>query len=822
MSLDLSLFEPLERRQLLAVATNTVDTWTITGSDAGERITIDLRASDQRLRAIVDGQVVATRKLAGLRLIEVLGNGGNDVIKIDLRDESLAVGVWVNGGTGRDRIFGGALAENLGGGSGRDVIDGGRGDDIVRGGTDRDDLTGGDGNDYVQGNAGNDTLAGGDGDDRLTGGTGRDQLRGGSGSDKVVGGKDTDTLKGGTGADVLEAGGGVANLLFLQAGTDASVTGETDTTDVDDADEPLRRVQSQDELRDWLIERAVAQWKDSFGKPIDQIVWAYDQGVVRLASTSGGVVSAFSTDSASFTDSSTTNTQEAGVDEADLVETDGQYLYLVHNNELLVVDVREAARPKIVSTTPFAANEFVQGVYLDGDRVTVLTQTYGGYRYFGNVLWANDVRFAPQSKPTTTVTVLDVADRTAPTKVSETTFDGSVNTSRVIDGRLYLVLQDYLNAPSPQIVKNDNGADAYESEADYRERLEDGGIDDLLPHYATNGGASRDLLATPDVYVRDGTSLDSVTVALINLRDAAPDVVSSTSVVGASGTVYASADNLYLAGYGWNADEEADVLKFSLGLDQVSLAASGRITGQVLNQFSMDEEGEFFRVATTTGAFSGASNGVSVLDQVGDDLTLVGRADGIAKGESIFAARFVGDRAYLVTFLRMDPLFVLDMSDPTAPQVKGELEIPGVSTYLQPIAENLLVGVGVGESSAQASLFDVSDPTTPVRVDTFDLGGWSSLAAYDPHAFSYFPQQGVLALPSGDGQALKVLSVTSDGFDDLGTIEHEDGNTVSRSVRIAGNVFSIGTDAIRVRSLDDIDEEVATLDLPPLGPVSIE
>src|SRR5688572_13858211 len=112
MSSHVSSFERLERRRLLAVATNTLDVWTITGSDAGERITIDLRASDQRLRAIVDGQVIATRLVKGLKLIEVLGNGGNDVIKIDLHDANPNLGVWVNGGTGRDRIFGGALDEN--------------------------------------------------------------------------------------------------------------------------------------------------------------------------------------------------------------------------------------------------------------------------------------------------------------------------------------------------------------------------------------------------------------------------------------------------------------------------------------------------------------------------------------------------------------------------------------------------------------------------------------------------------------------------------------------------------------------------------------
>jgi uncharacterized secreted protein with C-terminal beta-propeller domain len=285
---------------------------------------------------------------------------------------------------------------------------------------------------------------------------------------------------------------------------------------------------------------------------------------------------------------------------------------------------------------------------------------------------------------------------------------------------------------------------------------------------------------------------------------------------------------LYLAGSDWSDEETitTQVVKFSLGVDQVTLEATGAVVGDVLNSFSMDENGRNFRIATTHDWGSESASAITVLDQVGDDLTQIGQVDGLAAGEQIFGARFMGDRAYLVTFRQVDPLFTIDMADATAPKVIGTLKVPGVSNYLFPVDETHLIGVGrSGDDTGrlggvQLSLFDVTDFAKPKQVDTYEFGdksGWtSSPAIWDPHSFSYFPEYGVLALPvSGlkQREQMEVFSVDlAKGFTRLGGIDHE--GEVQRSVRIGGVIYSIGSDGIKAYALNDLKNEVSHLDLP--------
>jgi uncharacterized secreted protein with C-terminal beta-propeller domain len=241
----------------------------------------------------------------------------------------------------------------------------------------------------------------------------------------------------------------------------------------------------------------------------------------------------------------------------------------------------------------------------------------------------------------------------------------------------------------------------------------------------------------------------------------------------------------------------------------------------VLNQFSIDENGQYLRIATTGSWGLDASNNVFVLDQVGGELRTVGSLEGIARGETLFATRFVGDRAYAVTFQRIDPLWTIDLSDPTAPKIAGELVIPGFSNYLQPIDDTHLIGIGRaaggGYGGVQLSLFDVSDIANPVRTQVFDVastGHWSnSIAADDHHAFSYFPEAGVLAFPVREDTAtdtaarMEVFRVSPrTGFTRLGDVE-QDGD-ILRGVRIGDQLFSVGDRVIKAVELDDPDSVV--------------
>ncbi|HSH59494.1 MAG TPA: beta-propeller domain-containing protein, partial [Acidimicrobiales bacterium] len=270
-----------------------------------------------------------------------------------------------------------------------------------------------------------------------------------------------------------------------------------------------------------------------------------------------------------------------------------------------------------------------------------------------------------------------------------------------------------------------------------------------------------------------------VSVLSVDAEDPRPGP--AATVLGAGELVYASAKNLYVTTTRWTGpvpledgsdnartrpgivpgEGTTDIHKFAI-TDKVrtQYLASGRVPGRVLNQFSMSELSGDLRVATTSDGTSqgrdetGASESrVSVLRQEGEALNTVGSVDGLGKGERIYAVRFLGDRGYVVTFRQTDPLYVIDLADPTRPAVKGELKIPGYSAYLHPVGEHRLIGVGQEATEqgrpvgTQVSLFDVSDPGSPERLAQAVLPRSHSEAEFDHHAFLYWPSTGLTLLP---------------------------------------------------------------------------
>jgi uncharacterized secreted protein with C-terminal beta-propeller domain len=612
------------------------------------------------------------------------------------------------------------------------------------------------------------------------------------------------------------------------------------------------------------------------------------------------------TDTTSGGQTSGTNTQEAGVDEADLVETDGQYIYSLEDDELIIASASPASAMSVVSRRAIDGTPL--GLYRHGDRLTVLTGApmfYGLPVDFAAGIAATDVIMPPwgRSEPKITVTVLDVSDAASPTVVETTKLDGMYDGSRLIGDQLYIVVRNDVWVPTPETIPNpdydpdslpkpgtdpveggtgggtgaggvvgvsataagvnggliapwpsdpSNSPTIYESEASYRARLEAMSLSDLLPGFeSTAGGSSRtgSLVAAPDAYVRDLGDLDVgqnlTSVALLNVGDSTGGPVATSTVAGYGGTVYASTDALYLAGPQWDSDggETTRLFKFGLRADAVPLVATGQVAGTVLNQFCMDEEGDDFRIATNQWSFNpedgtgGSASNLFVLQQTGNDLETVGSVRNLAHGERLQSARFVGDRAYVVTFRQVDPLFTIDLSDSAHPRVAGELKVPGFSTYLHPISEDLLLGLGRDidpetqqDRGLQLSLFDVSDLSSPKRLATYKLSDdfANSEAEYDHHAFAYFSDKQIVAVPvteyggivtDGDGlvvdggysQTLAVLRVDVAGkqFQSLGKETPPSG--VRRSLRIDDVLYAVGTEHIQAVELEDPATVIKTL-----------
>ncbi len=601
---------------------------------------------------------------------------------------------------------------------------------------------------------------------------------------------------------------------------------------------------TNDQLRTYLLDLAKQQYGSLFGTTVP----VYGYGPYPYPEY-------LKMDSTATPPSSSTNTQVNGVDEADYVENDGKYLYVAHNGQLTIV---RAGDMSVTSQASLSGN--VLGEYLSGDRLTVVSQSGTGW-YGPQVKMA----YGPWQpwKPQTTVTVYDVADRTAPTVVKQTTFDGSYQSSRAVNGTVYLVLQRSLQLPAPNYtdtpiqyiappaapldavaaeskIRYDPNAPianrTYETWDDYVARVGDDIVSLSLPHAYTVGadGATVDLGVIADAgdIVRPQTpdQQSLVTVVSVDAKRSGrlADSV-GTMVSGWASTVYMNKGALYVASDDYGSATGTRIDRFAVAGPKVAWQATGVVPGTVINQFAMDERGGYLRVTTHTDS---NDNGIYVLDTAGATLDQVGQLTGLAPGEQLYAVRYVGNTAYLVTFVRTDPLFAVDLSHPASPTLTGELVVPGFSNYLQPVGDGLLLGIGQERETGNwnthldATLFNVADGT-PTQIDReyLDSGyqwSWSD-AQFDHHALLYSAQDGLLVVPvSASGydpqtgyrysQYLKVLRVTPAGLEVVGEIQPTD--SVQRTVRIGDVLYAVGDTSVTAYRLSDLSEIGTTAPAP--------
>ncbi len=448
-----------------------------------------------------------------------------------------------------------------------------------------------------------------------------------------------------------------------------------------------------------------------------------------------------------------TNTQEVGVDEGDMVETDGTHVFVASQDGVRIVDVAEAR-----VTAKLDVPEGGHQLLLDGTHLLVATQPYTGID--------------------TVVSVYDVSDVSGPVLLRRSHLEGHLSAARAIDGTARLVLTSSLASRLPFVYPNQFGLDEDRALQRNKDIILQSTIDDWMPRLfdeaadGTFGDMSNALdcsaVAAPSEFAGLGVSW----IASLDVRNAGQPI-GSAGIVSNSDSVYASPTSIYMATVPWDWYQPVDgavapqttepktlIHKFALGEGgSASYVASGEVAGQLLNQFSMSEYEGDLRVATTSFGWSGTaqpSSAVRVLRADGTDLAQIGIVDGLGNNEQIYAVRFLGTQGYVVTFRQTDPLYVIDLSDPTAPTLTGELKIPGYSAYLHPVGDGLLLGVGQDASAdgrvqgTQLSLFDVSDPANPQRLSTLSIGGTSE-AEWDHHAFLYWPEDGTILLPVSPG-----------------------------------------------------------------------
>ncbi|NLI70122.1 MAG: hypothetical protein GX364_04580 [Firmicutes bacterium] len=465
-------------------------------------------------------------------------------------------------------------------------------------------------------------------------------------------------------------------------------------------------------------------------------------------------------------DHASTNLQVQGVDEADILKTDGRYIYHVNGQRIVVADAYPPAEMKVLDMIDFEEDFRPLELYLDERYLVVMGMAFDDIPAGGGdpepMPEAEIEIYPPPSRyrSMVTVKVFDIGDKAGIKEVREIGVEGNYVSSRKIDEALYFVVNKDIDVG--RIMEDRKGA-GQESTPSYRDTAE--GSEDLV-----------DIGYDEISYFPEFTTPNYMIVGGINL-DRVEEEVKLQTFLGAGENIYASRENLYVAvtGYefkGWGGTGSHTVTsttlyKFALEGGSVAYRGKGEVPGRILNQFSMDEHDDYFRLATTTGEGWRADehtskNNLYILDET---LEIVGKVEGIAPGETIYAARFMGDRGYMVTFRTTDPLYVLDLGNPRHPRILGELKIPGYSDYLHPYDENHLLGFGKeaeevqpGEIFAQpfalqggmkVALFDVSDVSRPVEKYNITIGGrgTDSELLRDHKALLFNKERDLLAFP---------------------------------------------------------------------------
>lgn len=766
----------------------------------------------------------------------IIGGGGNDSLFGGAGDDDLQCGAgddYANAGSGDDKVIGGDGNDRLIGGADEDTIDAGLGNDYIDGGAGDDDLQCGAGNDYANGGSEDDTIIGGDGNDRLIGGTDEDTIDAGLGNDYIDGGTGDDALHGGIGRDTISGGVGVDDIFGRDDG-DRLIGDDGDCVLAPNAN-PIRPQAGLEWVRDWVVDRAVAQWGPSLGHRVHQ--WWGGGVFPPYYLRQDGPVALMASNSASQpqADASGTNNQEGGVAEADIFQTDGSFIYTVRQGVLQIVDARDPQNLVISGSAPIEG--WTSGFYLTGDRLVVVSSSWDSAR--GDAAAGGARMIAPfwlRGKPVTLVTTYDISDKGNPSVVHRTSLDGSLNDSRMVNGRLYVAIGNSLDIPEPLIVHTARG-DYYETADSYINRVRSQFMD-ALPEYSADGVTSSAVAGNDILAPRWSKNSQLLSIAVFDPAGEEGGPVGLTTTVGTNGTVYASADSLFVASTDWCSPWwgagglTTQIYKFGLEGDQAPFEGFGTVDGYVLNQFAMDEEAGYFRIATTSGWGADATNSIYVMADTGDDLEVVGAITNLGLTERIYSVRFEGDHGYVVTFRQTDPFYTLDLSDPFDPRVAGELKLPGYSSYLQEIGPGLVIGLGRNAdengrvNGLKLTVFDTSDLANPREISSTALTSgsmyeWSS-AESDHHAISWFPAQGILALPVTTYDAnwngshfVKVLRISQDGIESLGEVAHD--SSIQRTLRINDLLFSMSENSILANRLTSPSEQVGQLSFP-LGP----
>jgi len=555
-------------------------------------------------------------------------------------------------------------------------------------------------------------------------------------------------------------------------------------------------------------------------------------------------------------DYSTTNVQVEGVDEPDIVKTDGTYLYILAKGSVFIVNAYPASEASVLSQIS-PSNVSISNLFISDDRLVLFGNTYNNPILYDDGIylsrvsswwWGGDSQAVMQ--------IYDISDKGNPTLTKDIKINGSYFDARMIGYFVYVVITEY----TYQIYQ----------------AIDDTNVIVKIPELCIDNIAEE--IAPDNIYYVDVPEVADTMTHVLSINIDTEEVNEKSFLIGSSQTMYVSQDNIFLATAHYpyyplgmyttsSSTGETTILhKIAISSGDISYVSQGEVPGHILNQFSMDEYDGYFRIATTIGFVSGfgetSQNNIYILDE---NLKRVSQIENIAPGEQIHSARFMGEKAYLVTFEKIDPFFTIDLSDPTNPQILGALKIPGYSDYLHPYDDTHIIGIGKDTvepeedeeswgkdfswyQGLKIALFDVSDFENPVEMAKIVIGdrGTDSPALHDHKAFLFDREKGLLVIPVSlyeipqevkdehpdytgsiygefTFQGAYVYHLTlENGFEYVGRITHQSeeqqqqtgeywywgsyNTDITRSLYIGNVLYTISGSMVKMNDLSNLDE----------------
>lgn len=505
---------------------------------------------------------------------------------------------------------------------------------------------------------------------------------------------------------------------------------------------PLTSAKDCEEARGWYVERAIDQ-VGPYGWDGGGRIYAEDSAAMDSVAGAAPTSSAKSRLGAANPSATGTNTQEAGVDEPDVAKTDGSLAVSLARGELRVFDVTGDTPAELATVRLPKVTESANLLLVDDRAVVISADPYREWQ-----------------GPVTRVTTVDLSDPKSPTVTGSESVDASLVAAYQHGTTVRLVVTKGL--PQLDFVQPNSDLGVRSAAKRNRQLVENSTIEDWMPQLTTDSGTSA--LVACDALSQPATDGGLGTLAVMTWDPTAgadsPDATATSSaLLTGSQVAYASPDHLVVVSSGWGgwccfdytvggaggpAPGTTQLDVFTLDGTSTTYAASGQVDGIVRDRWSIDEDKGTIRVAVGPSQATGNFNSVITLKIDGDSLAQVGRIDGLGKREEIKSVRWFGDLAIVVTFRQIDPLYVIDLSDPANPRLKGKLKIPGFSEYLHPLGPERLIGIGQAAGprgmtlGSQAALFQLEDLANPRQVAVHQFGRRIyALAGQQPHQFTW-------------------------------------------------------------------------------------